>query len=149
LPGLYEGSGSALDSIGSGFIHGFAGGNIVLYGCGREGVEAHQGLHDIEAHHMPCVVEHGYSRHHRVHTTAETGEHLPRVVWISGFAEDVVLQDNDRIRAEHDCAGALPGNVLGFRIRYPPGIGPWHFTGHDTFIDICWKHRERYGELRQ
>ena len=98
---------------------------------------------------MPCVVEHGYSRHHRVYTTAEAGEHLPRVVWIAGFAKDVVLQDNDRIRAKHDCGGALPGNVLGFGIRYSPGIGPRRFPGHDTFIDICRKHRERYGELYQ
>ena len=98
---------------------------------------------------MPCVVEHGYSRHHRVHTTAEAGEHLACVVWISGFAEDVVLQDNDRIRAEHDRGGELPGNMLGFRIRYPPGIGPRHFTGPDTFIDICRKNRERYGKLHQ
>jgi len=30
-----------------------------------------------------------------MHTTAEAGEHLPRVVWISGFAEDAMLQDND------------------------------------------------------
>jgi len=94
-------------------------------------------------------VEHGYSRHHRVHTTAEAREHLPRVVRISGFAEDVVFQDNDRIRAEYDRGGELPGNVLGFRIRYPPGIGPGHFTRHDTFIDICWKNRERYDKLRQ
>jgi hypothetical protein len=84
-----------------------------------------------------------------VHTTAEAGEHLPRVVWISGFAEDMVLQDNDRIRAEHDRSGTLPGNVLRFRIRYAPGIGPGHFTGQDTFIDIGRKHRERDGELRQ
>lgn len=98
---------------------------------------------------MPCVVEHGYSRHHRVHTTAEAREHLARVIHISGFAEDVVSQDNDRISAEHDRGGALPSNVLGFRIRYPPGIGPRHFTGRDTFIDICRKNRERYGELRQ
>ena len=98
---------------------------------------------------MPCVVEHGYSRHHRVHTTAEAREYLPRVVWISGFAKDVVLKDNDRIRAKHDRSGTLPGNVLGFRIRYTPSIGPRHFTGHDTFIDVCRNNRERYGELRQ
>jgi hypothetical protein len=94
-------------------------------------------------------VEHGYSRHDCVHTTAEVGEHLSRVVWISGFAEDVVFQDNDRIRAEHDRSGELPGNVLGFRIRYASGIGPRHFTGPDTFIDVCRKNREWYGELRQ
>jgi hypothetical protein len=82
-------------------------------------------------------------------TTAEAGEHLPRVVWISGFAKDVVLQDNNRIRAKHDRSGTLPRNVLGFGIRYTSGIGPGHFTGHDTFIDICRKNRERYGELRQ
>jgi len=94
-------------------------------------------------------VEHGYRRHHCVHTTAEAREHLPRIVWISGFAEDVVLQDNDRIRTEHDRGGELPGNVPGFRIRHPPGIGPRHFAGHDTFIDICRDNHERYGELRQ
>jgi hypothetical protein len=94
-------------------------------------------------------VEYSYSRHDRVHTTAEAGEHVPRVIWISRFAEDVVLQDNHRIRAEHDRSGVLPGNMLGFRIRYPPGIGPGHFTGHDTFIDIGRKNRERDGELRQ
>jgi len=149
LPGLHEGSGSALDGIGSGFIHWFAGGNIVLDGCGREGAEAHQGLHHIEAHHVPGAMQHGYGRHHCVHTTAEAGEHVPRFVWIVGFTEDVVLQDNDRIRTEHDRGGALPGHVLGFGIRHPPGIGPRHFTGPDTFIDVCRKNRERHGELRQ
>jgi len=143
LPRLHEGSGSALDGIGSGFIHGFAGGNIVLYGCGREGAEAHHGLHHIEAHHMPCVVEYGYSRHHRVHTTAEAREHLPRVIRVSGFAKDVLAQDNDRIGAEHNRSGVLPGNMPGFRIRHPPGISPGHFTVPDTFIDICRKNRER------
>ena len=98
---------------------------------------------------MPCAVEHGYSRHHRVHTAAEAREHLQRVVWISGFAEDVVLQNNDRICTEHDRGGELSGNVLGFRICHPPGIGPRPFTGYDTFIDICRNNRERYGELRQ
>jgi len=112
-------------------------------------VEAHQSLHHIEAHYVPCVVEHGHSRHHRVRPTTETGEHLPRVVWISGFAEDGVLQDNDRIRAEYDCCRALPGDVLGFGICHPPGIDPWHFTGHDTLVDIGRKNRERYGKLRQ
>jgi hypothetical protein len=94
-------------------------------------------------------VEYGYSRHDRVRPATEAGEHLPRIIWILRFAEDVVLQDNDRIRAEHDRSGVLPGNVPGFGIRYPPGIGPGHFTGHDTFIDIGRKHRERDGELRQ
>jgi hypothetical protein len=146
---LHEGSGSALDGIGSGFIHWFAGGNIVLYGWGREEAETHQSLHHIEAHHVPCVVEHGHSRHHSVRSPTETGEHLPRVVWISGFAEDGVLQDNDRICAEYDRSGELLGNVLGFRICYPPGIGPRHFTRDNTFIDIGRKNRERYGQLRQ
>jgi len=98
---------------------------------------------------MPCVVEHGYSRHHGVRPPTETGEHLPRVVWISGFAEDGVLQDNDRICAEYDRGRELPGNVLGFRICYPPGIGPRHFTRDNTFIDIGRKNRERYGKPRQ
>jgi hypothetical protein len=82
-----------------------------------------------------------------VHTTAEAGEHLPCVVWIVRFAKNVVLQDNDRIRAEHDCGRELPGNVQGFRIRYPPGIGPRHFTRLNTFIDMGRKNCERYGEL--
>jgi hypothetical protein len=94
-------------------------------------------------------VEYGYSRHDRVRPTAEAGEHLPRVIWILRFAEDLVLQDYDRIGAEHDRSGTLPGNVLRFRIRYAPGIGPGPFTGQDTFIDIGRKHRERDGELRQ
>jgi hypothetical protein len=149
LPGLHEGSGSALDGIGSGFIHWFTGGNIVLDSCGREPAEAHQSLHHIETHQVPCVVEDGYSRHDRVRLTAEAGEHLPRVIRIARFAEDVVLQDNDRIRAEYDRSRALAGNMLGFRICYSPGISPGHFTGQDTFIDIGRKHCERDGELRQ
>jgi hypothetical protein len=43
-------------------------------------------------------------------------EHLPRVIWILRFAEDVMFEDNDRIRTEHDRGRELPGNVLGFRI---------------------------------
>jgi hypothetical protein len=66
---------------------------------------------------MPCVLEDSYSRHHRVHTTTEAGEYLPRVVWISGLAEDVMPEDNDRIRAKYDRGGELSGSVLGFRIR--------------------------------
>ena len=93
--------------------------------------------------------EHGGRRRCQRVGDAIRDEHLPRVVWISGFAEDGVLQDNDRICAEYDRGRELPGNVLGFRICYPPGIGPRHFTRDNTFIDIGRKNRERYGKLRQ
>jgi len=98
---------------------------------------------------MLCVLEYGYSRHYRVRTTAEAGEHLSRVVWIVRFAQDVVLQDNDRIRAEHDRGRELPGDAQGFRICYPPGIDPRHFIGQNAFIDMRRKHRKRYSELGQ
>ena len=78
---------------------------------------------------MVCLVEHGQCRHHRVCTTAETRQHLPGIVNVSRLAEDLLLQDNDRIGAEHDRRGTLLGDMAGFGVCYPPGIDPGLFTG--------------------
>jgi hypothetical protein len=80
-------------------------------------------------------------------TTAETRQHLPGVVKISRLPEDLLLQNNDRIGAEHDRGGILLGDMPGFGVCYPPGIDPGPFVGEDTFIDIGWDHRERYSQL--
>ena len=109
----------------------------------------HQGLYRVEAYKVPCVVEHSYSRDHRVHPTTETGKHLPRVVYVPGLAEDLLLQNDHRIRSQHDCSGALLGDVLGFGVCHPPGIGPGHFIGPDTFIDVRRENGERDGQLRE
>ena len=53
------------------------------------------------------------------------------------LAEDVLLQDNDRIGAEHDRRGALLGDVLGFGVCYPPGIDPGHFHRARRFHRYC------------
>jgi hypothetical protein len=80
-------------------------------------------------------------------TTAETREHLSGVVKVSRLAEDLLLQDHDRIGAEHDCCGMLLGDMPGFGIRDPPGIAPGSFTGQDALIDIGWDDREWYSQL--
>jgi hypothetical protein len=110
-------------------------------------MKMHQSTRHIEAHNVACLVQHDECCHDRVGPTAETRQHLPGVVNISGLPEDLLLQDNDRIGAEHDRCGPLLGDMPGFGICYPPGIGPGPFTRADAFIDIGWDHRERYGQL--
>ena len=110
-------------------------------------MKAHQRTRHIEAHHVVRLVEYGQCRHHCVCTTAETRQHLPGVVNISRLPEDLLLQDNDRIGAEHDRCGPLLGDMPGFGVCYPPGIYPGPFPRADAFIDIGWDHRERYRQL--
>jgi hypothetical protein len=76
-------------------------------------------------------------------TTAETRQHPPGVVNILRLPEDLLLQDNDRVGAEHDGCGPLLGDMPGFRVCYAPGIDPGPFPGVDAFIDIGWDYRER------
>jgi hypothetical protein len=97
---------------------------------------------------LGCV-EYGHASEHCVLTTTETGEHVPRFLNVSGFAEDLLVEHDDRIRSQHHRGGELLCDVLGFGVSYPHGVSPWDFVGQRAFIDIGRDNGKRYGQLRQ
>lgn len=45
---------------------------------------------------------------------------MSRIILINGFAEELLIQDHDGIRADYQVAGVAPGYGLRFFARQPP-----------------------------
>jgi hypothetical protein len=109
----------------------------------------HQSTHYVQTDQVLCLVEHCYTRQHRVLPPAETAEHVPSVRKIPGLPEDLLLEDDDRICSQHHRGRELLCDVLGFGVSDPHGICPRQFIGQRTLIDVGGNDGERYGQLCQ
>ncbi len=126
----------ALDAVGTGFVKGFSGVEIIVdfrIGHRMEGDigEVVKGLDFIATHH-------GASRQDAVRVVRQTAEHLKRIGAVTRFPKGFVIVDDECVEPQNDAIGMIVRNVRRFLFRQ---IHHDLFEGNarfDDFLDITW-----------
>lgn len=64
----------------------------------------------------------------------KSGEHRQCLMRVAGFAENVVIEGNDRVRSEDAGIGLASSNLPGLGCRHPLGKGTGRFRKIRGFV---------------
>src|SRR5919108_3299169 len=108
---LHEGGAAARDRVGARAVAPLARRDVAGHVAGREFTERDAGLLVLDD--LPGRRHEAETRHDRVRPAAEAPEHGGRLLLRAGLPEDLAVQDDGRVHAEH---GPLP-RLAGHRPR--------------------------------
>ena len=139
----------ALNGVGPGLVERLPGGDIRFDIRSLQGVKTHLRAHDVARHDAPAVVHDGHAGHHRVLSPAEAVQHVARRRGIGRLAKDVLVEDDDRVGAQHPGRGKLLSQLLGFCLGQAHDIGFGPLRGVVPFVDMRRHDAERQFQHRQ
>ena len=131
-PGTEQGS-AALDAIGTGLVHGFAGGYICFNFLVRQRPEMQVG--DLGKGFAAAVGNDGAAGHHLMVPAGQQLQHFHRLLMGVGFAQNLPLADHNGVRRHHNVP-RLPGQGQGFAPTDPGHLVKGRFLGVHGFINI-------------
>jgi hypothetical protein len=143
-------SGSALDSVGAGFVvwlvGGEIGGNFVI----RERIEIDQRRVDKFEMHGVREANKRNACEDRVRAAGELFEHAACVVSGARLAEDFAIEDDHSVRGDDDGrADRTGGDEFGFRVGEAEDEVVRRFAGGGSLVDGGGEHGKRNASVAQ
>ena len=97
---------------------------------------------------MPTV-RHGDCGEHGMRAAAELRQHGDRMSAVDRFAEDLTVDDDDRVGADDHGIWIVQCESIGFGARQSLAIRHGRFVRTDGFVDVCWADFVRDPDERQ
>lgn len=125
-----------LRGVGAGFVQGVHAGEVGVEVDFVDGAEFHAGRFDEADHFFAGAVDEADAGEDFVYAAAEGFQHGTRFGEVGGFAECLVVEGDDGVRAEHQAVRKAGGDFQGFALRVDQAEFPRGERGVREFFDV-------------
>ena len=102
----------ALDTVGTGFIHRFPGGDIIINGFVGERVKFH--FRFLEERADRSFFDYGNAGIDEVFLTGKSAKHPMSIAFVFRFAENGSVEHDHRVGTDHEIVGVILSHGKGF-----------------------------------